>query len=244
MSTFTIAAAQSSPIRGDISANIRRHETLVALAEAHGADVIVFPELSLTGYEPTLAAELAVEPSEEGLRPLSNLAQETGVVVMVGCPIRCGGERPYIGMLAFQPDAEVAVYRKRFVHTSEEPYFSAGEDTLVISAAGKKIGAAICADVNNPTHAADAARLGAQIYAAGVAKTPGDLDQAEANMASRAQQHHMLTLMANYTSATGGGFRWLAAARSGMSRGILCVRLRRKVNLWSWHRAVATAGLD
>ena len=60
-SSFTIAAAQSSSVKGDIEENIRRHCEIAALADSHGAHVIVFPELSLTGYEPTVAAELAVE---------------------------------------------------------------------------------------------------------------------------------------------------------------------------------------
>jgi predicted amidohydrolase len=96
------------------------------------------------------------------------------------------------------------VYRKRFVHASEEPYFVAGEDTLVFSARGVEIGAAICADVGQPQHAADAARLGAQVYAAGVAKTPEDTDRAIANMTAHAKTHNMLAVMANHASATGG----------------------------------------
>jgi predicted amidohydrolase len=80
----------------------------------------------------------------------------------------------------------------------------ASDETIVFSAGGMTIGVAICADISNPIHAADAVRQGANVYAAGVAKTPGDMVRAEANMASHAKRHGILTVMANHASSTGG----------------------------------------
>src|SRR5262245_53260102 len=57
---FKIAAAQVPSVRGDIDANIAIHAAAMAAAARHGVTVLVFPELSLTGYEPDLAAELAM----------------------------------------------------------------------------------------------------------------------------------------------------------------------------------------
>jgi predicted amidohydrolase len=204
MRTFSIAAAQSSSVRGDIAQNVRRHSQLVACAAQHDCNVVVFPELSLTGYEPTIASQAAVEATDGVLQPLQVLADGSQVVILAGCPIRSDCEKPYIGMLVFQPDQAVSVYRKRFVHASEEPYFVAADDTFVFSACGMAIGVAICADISNPIHAADAARRGAYVYAAGVAKTPQEIDVAAANMAAHAKKHGMLAVLANYASATGG----------------------------------------
>jgi len=204
MSAFTIAAAQSSSMKGAIAANVRRHVELVTLAKQHDSDVVVFPELSLTGYEPTLAAQCAIEPNDGVLRPLKDLADDSDVAILAGCPIRSACEKPFIGMLIFRPGLAVSVYRKRFVHWSEAPYFVASDDTVVFSARGTAIGVAICADIKNPIHQADAARHGARIYAAGVAKTPQEIADAEANMASHAKKYRMLTLMANYASSIGG----------------------------------------
>jgi predicted amidohydrolase len=204
MSRFTIAAAQSSSIKGAIPQNVRRHAELAAAAREHGADVVVFPELSLTGYEPTIAADVAVDANDRVLRPLEEMADQSQIVILAGCPLRSGFGKPYIGMLIFQPGREVAVYRKRFVHSSEEPYFTASDDTVVFPACGTTIGVAICADIKHPIHAADAARQGAKIYAAGVAKTPEEMAAAEASMAAHAKKHGMLTVMANHASPTGG----------------------------------------
>jgi len=56
-----ICAAQTRPVTGDIPANIGNHDKLIGLAVAGKADLIIFPELSLTGYEPTWAKKLAVK---------------------------------------------------------------------------------------------------------------------------------------------------------------------------------------
>jgi predicted amidohydrolase len=70
MPGFKIAAAQGVSVRGDIPRNITTHSTAIATAAMQGVSVLVFPELSLTGYEPDLAAELAMTPSDSRLTPL------------------------------------------------------------------------------------------------------------------------------------------------------------------------------
>jgi predicted amidohydrolase len=52
-----IAVAQTRPIKGDISTNIKTHKKLIDLAISYKVDTIFFPELSITGYEPELAKE-------------------------------------------------------------------------------------------------------------------------------------------------------------------------------------------
>ncbi|MGH2830821.1 MAG: nitrilase-related carbon-nitrogen hydrolase, partial [Actinomycetota bacterium] len=51
MRSRSIAVAQTSPVRGDVQANLEEHGRLVRVAAAEGAQLVVFPELSLTGYE-------------------------------------------------------------------------------------------------------------------------------------------------------------------------------------------------
>ena len=50
-----ICVAQTRPIKGDIQSNIDHHKQFINLAVANGASIIIFPELSLTGYEPKLS---------------------------------------------------------------------------------------------------------------------------------------------------------------------------------------------
>ena len=73
---FKIAAAQIGSIRGDVAANVARHEAAIRAAAANGVSVVVFPELSLVGYEPDIAASLAFTDDDIRLEPLRRLILE------------------------------------------------------------------------------------------------------------------------------------------------------------------------
>ena len=87
VSAFKIAAAQVASIRGDIDANIAAHAAAIEAAAKHEVSALVFPELSLTGYEPDLAAELAMLPTDRRLECLLVLARQHHMKVVVGAPL-------------------------------------------------------------------------------------------------------------------------------------------------------------
>lgn len=203
-SNFAIAAAQSASVKGDIVANVRRHIEFARAAAHHKANVIVFPELSLTGYEPTVAARCALSSESEVLRPLQEAATELRIVIVAGGPVRSSESRPYIGAIAFSPERQPVVYRKRFVHSTEEEHFVASSDIVTCQVADHVLGIAICADTSHPAHPADLRKSGATIYAAGVMMVPDDERRAEVRMASYAAEHSMLAVMANYSNESGG----------------------------------------
>lgn len=66
-----ISIAQIEPVKGDIERNLARHLLFIEAALEKKADFIMFPELSLTGYEPELAEELATDAGDERLAPLT-----------------------------------------------------------------------------------------------------------------------------------------------------------------------------
>jgi len=201
---FCIAVAQSSSVKGDIAENVRRHAKFVSCAAEHGAHVVVFPELSLTGYEPTVAGETAIDSDDPQLDPLRELSDRLKVTIIAGCPIRSEKSKPYIGAFVIRPDMPVEIYRKRFLDGDEVPYFISSNDVIVCNCRETSVGIAICADISHPVHPAEAAETGATVYAAGVAITPKGIGTAEANMARYARDHNLLTAMANYATDTGG----------------------------------------
>ena len=84
-----ISIAQINPIAGRISANIEKHISFVTLAAASGAGSVFFPELSLTGYEPRLAKELATHPYDirfDEFQKLSNAKKMPAVFQLLKCP--------------------------------------------------------------------------------------------------------------------------------------------------------------
>ena len=73
-----------SRLRAAIGSNIERHQSLIEAAVALGAETIVFPELSLTGYEPLLAKELAMDVGDCRLDVFQTLSDTGRITIGVG----------------------------------------------------------------------------------------------------------------------------------------------------------------
>src|SRR5690242_8593637 len=101
--SHSIAVAQTCPVPGDVQANLGEHIRLTHLAATEGATVVVFPELSLTGYELTLAADLAFSESDVRLAALVDVAAADGTILVVGAPVRVGSSL-HIGAFILFPD--------------------------------------------------------------------------------------------------------------------------------------------
>jgi predicted amidohydrolase len=84
----SIAAAQTVPAKGAVDANVRQHIRLVDVAAEEGADVLVFPELSLTGYELDLAKHLAFSQGDPRLAPVVEAASSHSMTIIAGAPVR------------------------------------------------------------------------------------------------------------------------------------------------------------
>jgi len=203
MPEFVIAAAQIGSVKGEIAANVANHARFVRAAIAKQADMIVFPELSLTGYEPDIAAAAAIDADDARLSSLKELAREAKITIVAGAPLRRQNEKPYISALLIAPTG-VSVYIKNHLHPGEEAHFSAGEvKRCVLDVDGTKVGLAICADIGHASHAAQAAAGGAAVYAAGVL-VMGGYAKDTGLLAQYAREHAMAVLMANYGHPTGG----------------------------------------
>ena len=212
MESFRIAVAQTSSIKGDIEANVRTHIEFVKIAIKHFVDVIVFPELSLTGYEPEIVHDVAVNLEDKRLIPLKEQAKQFGITIIAGAPISKRHEKPYIGAFILGPN-ESMIYTKNYLHPGEETYYSEGlKKSCIINIRGEKVGVAICADVNHSSHFEVVARKGATIYAAGVLMM-GGYGEAVEKLRQYAIKYSMIAAMANYGAMTGG---YLPAGKSAI----------------------------
>jgi predicted amidohydrolase len=77
-------------VPGNVVANLDQHVRLAHLAIAGGAREVVFPELSLTGYELEQADVLAFQRIDDRLAPLLRLAHRAGATIIAGAPVRLG----------------------------------------------------------------------------------------------------------------------------------------------------------
>ena len=199
---FTIAAAQIGVVRGDIDGNLARHASAMTAAAAAGVSVLVFPELSVTGYEPDLAAALAFDPNDGRLRPLRDHAVACGLTAVVGAPVRAGG-KPFIGAFVLSASGAMSTYLKMHLGSSEGPFFIAGDAPLVIRSEGHSVGVAVCADTSRPSHPRTYVELGAGIYAAGVFFDAEWYPEDAPRFQRYAEELGLLTVMANHGASTG-----------------------------------------
>ncbi len=214
MSTsLIIAAAQSMSLPGDVAGNVAHHLRFGMIAAERGAQLLVFPELSLTGYELAIARSNAIRPDSSVLDPLRLLATEAHMTVVVGAPVLNDNGGLHIAALAFRPDGSVVVYTKQHVHQSEEEVFTSGPGGPELLLGDATVALAICADASHPHHAARAAARGANVYAVGVMIDEGDYARKVALLEGYAREHRMAVLMANYSGATG---EWVAAGKSAI----------------------------
>ncbi len=203
MSDFKIAAAQVASIRGDIEGNLATHAAAISAAAEHGVSVLVFPELSLTGYEPDLAAELAITPADDRLVPLLTLARQHRVKIVVGAPLHNTATKPGLGAILFTANGTTRTYSKMHLGGSERDYFAPGSVPLAITAYAQTIGIAICADSSQPSHPQAYAEAGSTIYAVGVFLNAEWYGTDSLRLAGYAARYGMLVVMANHAASVG-----------------------------------------
>jgi predicted amidohydrolase len=211
-----LAAAQTVPIRGDVERNIAQHLRLVRAAAKERAEVLVFPELSLTGYELDLAGELAFSPRDARLAPLADEAAASSMTLVVGAPVMIES-RLYIGALVIGADRDAAVYTKRHlgafpssaspdgvVPPAEATVFDPGNHDPLVRLGTEIAAVAVCADVHQASHPRAAADRGARIYLASMFVIPSDLETDITYLETYAVRHSMTVVFANYGGPSGG----------------------------------------
>jgi predicted amidohydrolase len=203
MREFKVAAAQVASIRGELARNVETHAAAVTAAAARGVSVLVFPELSLIGYEPELAATHALPASDARLAPLGELARQHRMHVVAGAPLAVGGPKPALGAVLFGPDGSRRTYAKMHLGGSEPNYFVPGSAPLAFESHGQTVGLSICADSSAPTHPQAYAALGATVYAAGVFLNAEWYATDAPRLAAYAPGHRMLVVMANHAASVG-----------------------------------------
>ncbi len=202
---LTLAVAQPPCVSHDVAGNAQRHADAVRAAAAR---VVVFPELSLTGYELDAPAVAVDDPR---LLPIADACADTGSVALVGAPVADDSARAYIGMLAVGGASASVVYRKMWLGGAEPDRFSPGEAPAVLDVDGWRLGLAICKDTRIAQHAADTAALGIDVYVGGMVESADESAAPEERARRVAAAHGVPVAFASFAGPTGGGFDDTAA---------------------------------
>jgi predicted amidohydrolase/ribosomal protein S18 acetylase RimI-like enzyme len=191
-----ICIAQTHSLKGNIQKNIDNHIAMIRKGIDFQADLIVFPELSITGYEPELAEKLACDSDDSIFDCFEDLAAQNEITIGVGMPTNTE-DGINISLLIFQPNQKRITYSKQLLHTDELPFFKCGNRQVYVTIKNKKIAFGICYETLQEEHFRNAHKNGADIYIASVAKSQNGIDKTYAYFPTVAKTFQMPILMAN-----------------------------------------------
>jgi predicted amidohydrolase len=151
---FTVAVAQISPRLGDVEANLTLYEERVRAARGLGADLIVFPELSLTGYFlKDMVSTVAMRFDAPEVQQLKALSRDVGLVAGL---VEETDDYLFYNSAVYFEDGEIAhVHRKAYLPTyglfDEGRYFARGDRIRSFDSKFGRSALLICEDMWHPS---------------------------------------------------------------------------------------------
>ena len=206
---LVIAVAQPPCTAFDVEANAAAHASAIRAANAR---VVVFPELSLTGYEVDAPP---VSPDDPRLAPIVEACAETGTLALVGAPLRGDKGLLHIALLAVEGTGATVAYLKQWIDPAETEWFSPGPSPAVLDVDGWRLGLAICRDTGVPQHQADTAALGMDVYVACILDAEDDAHVPAERARRTATAYGVHVAVAAFAGPTGQGYT-RTAGRSGI----------------------------
>lgn len=147
-----VALAQINPTVGDCAGNADKVIDWIGRASQLGADIVAFPELTITGYPPEDLA-LKTDFVRENRRQLDRVAESIGDLTAIVGFIDSDGDI-YNAAAVIQQERIVGIYHKCFLPNyavfDEQRYFRAGDEGAVYIIRGSRVGITICEDVWYP----------------------------------------------------------------------------------------------
>ncbi|WP_328856734.1 carbon-nitrogen hydrolase family protein [Williamsia herbipolensis] len=198
--TLRVAAAQPHTVLDDVAANAHAHARAIRECRAR---LVVFPELSLTGY--SMDAPV-VSPGDAALEPLIEACAVADSVALVGAAVHHGDGRT-IGVIAVDSGGARVVYRKMSLGGPELGAYRRGMSPGVIEVDGWRVGLGVCKDTRMPEHLDLTAALGMDVYAAGLVHAPHEIGAFDERARAIIERFGVPVVFAGFAGPSGGGYR-------------------------------------
>ena len=141
---------------GEKEHNLRKIRDFAAAAAKRGAEMVLFPELCLTGYDYFVDEDVTMQEKREAAETttgnacnvLAEVAKQYGIYVMFGMAEKEAedSEIIYNSAIAISPEGVIGCYRKIHPFDNENAYFAKGDQPLIFDSPWGPIGMAICYD--------------------------------------------------------------------------------------------------
>jgi predicted amidohydrolase len=202
-----IALYQCPPLPLDIDGNLQRLAQQARIAAQQGADLLVCPEMYLSGYNIGAAAaqELAQLNYGPAASRIAAMAQANGIAILYGYPERHDGRVYNAVQLIDAKGNTLANYRKTHLYGDlDRAMFSPGETALpIFELNGWRLGLLICYDVEFPENTRDLALAGADVILVPTANMEPYDFVADVTVRARAYENQCYVAYANYCGSEG-----------------------------------------
>ena len=137
--------------KGDIDGNLTKIAAEIAAARERGAQIVVFPEMSITGYiDPAVWPDAVLDLDSSPVQKFVAMTDGRPITAIAGIVERNPDGKPFITQIVAKDGKLTGVYRKNTVVDEELEWFSPGEGVPIFEHRGVPFGISICADIDNP----------------------------------------------------------------------------------------------
>jgi predicted amidohydrolase len=210
MKDFKIAVTCMHSLFGRVEENLSKIQSFVQKAAAQKAEIICFPELSVTGYTVRENAQLYAETIPGAISNyLGGLAQEYEIVIIAGMLEKGEADKPLISQLAVGPDGIMGIYRKTHLSPQEKSIYQPGQEIKTFLKGDISFGIQLCYETHFPELSTIMSLQGAEIilflYASPNGKPKEKRDSWLRDLPARAFDNGVFIVACNQVGENGVG---------------------------------------
>jgi predicted amidohydrolase len=164
MNTLEVALVQMRCEKGAIDQNLAAIQIHIQEAAGRGADIVCFPEMSITGYiDPDRRPEAVLRLDGPEVERFLHMTRGSAITAIAGIVEANSAGKPFITQLVGRAGELLGAYRKKTIVDEEAEWFAPGAEVPIFSHPKARFSLAICADIDSPEIFAAGARQGARI---------------------------------------------------------------------------------
>lgn len=217
MENLKIAAVCMHSTSGEVDKNLDKIQAIASEAAAEGANIVCFPELSVTGYiQESPEGIYKTEDAERIVDRLVRMAREMRLVVIAGLIEIVNDGGPYITQAITGPDGLIGLYRKTHLAPTETGSYSPGQKIELYRSGKTTFGVQLCYEAHFPEISTTMALMGADMLFIPHASPRGDpegkLQSWLRHLPARAFDNGLFVVACNQVGKTGEGLSFPGVA--------------------------------